>query len=136
MLTVWTEDISVTVYSEQTVQEAQNQPMEVSRIQKQLSKTGATEFVFEHLEIDQEGKVFLPMQQFNELRRQALEKLELEICGKFRRTSTEQPLLKQNSEEKKTEGVLLSVLTETLEQLEDVYKRQVYRSTDDSLCSA
>lgn len=81
MLTVWTEDISVTVYSEQTVQEAQNQPMEVSRIQKQLSKTGATEFVFEHLEIDQEGKVFLPMQQFNELRRQALEKLELEICG-------------------------------------------------------
>ena len=56
MLTVWTEDISVTVYSEQTVQEAQNQPMEVSRIQKQLSKTGATEFVFEHLEIDSEGK--------------------------------------------------------------------------------
>ena len=120
MLTVWTEDISVTVYSEQTVQEAQNQPMEVSRIQKQLSKTGATEFVFEHLEIDLEGKVFLPMQQLNELRRQALEKLELEICGKFRRTSTEQPLLKQNSEEKKTEGVLLSVLTETLEQLESV----------------
>ena len=69
--------------------------MEVSRIQKQLSKTGATEFVFEHLEIDLEGKVFLPMQQLNELRRQALEKLELEICGKFRRTSTEQPLLKQ-----------------------------------------
>ena len=60
------------------------------------------------------------MQQLNELRRQALEKLELEICGKFRRTSTEQPLLKQNSEEKKTEGVLLSVLTETLEQLESV----------------
>lgn len=120
MLTVWTEDISVTVYSEQTVQEAQNQPMEVSRIQKQLSKTGATEFVFEHLEIDLEGKVFLPMQQLNELRRQALEKLELEICGKFRRTSTEQPLLKQKSEEKETEGVLLSVLTETLEQLESV----------------
>mgnify|MGYP000718354317 FL=1 len=41
MLTVWTEDISVTVYSEQTVQEAQNQPMEVSRIQKQLSKDGS-----------------------------------------------------------------------------------------------
>lgn len=60
------------------------------------------------------------MQQFNELRRQALEKLELEICGKFRRTSTEQPLLKQKSEEKETEGVLLSVLTETLEQLESV----------------
>lgn len=44
------------------------------------------------------------MQQLNELRRQALEKLELEICGKFRRTSTKQPLLKQKSEEKETEG--------------------------------
>ena len=41
-------------FTEQEVQEAQNQPMEVSRIQKQLSKTGATEFVFEHLEIDLE----------------------------------------------------------------------------------
>ena len=39
---------------------------------KATSKTGATEFVFEHLEIDLEGKVFLPMQQLNELRRQAL----------------------------------------------------------------
>ena len=57
------------------------------------------------------------MQQLNELRRQALEKLELEICGKFRRTSTEQPLLKQKSEEKHA-AELLAEAKRVKEQLE------------------
>lgn len=42
-----------------------DQPMEVSRIQKQLSKTGATEFVFEHLEIDLEERCFFQCSSMN-----------------------------------------------------------------------
>ena len=120
MLTVWMGDVSATVYTEQSVQEAQKQPMEASRIEKQLCKTGTTEFLFEHLEIDLKGNVFLPMQQLNELRRQALEKLESEICRRFRRRLTVEPLFKSEDEEMRNEYPKISVLTESLEQLEGV----------------
>ena len=34
------------------VQEAFNQPMQIERIEKQMRKTGNTEFEFEHLQIE------------------------------------------------------------------------------------
>ena len=68
--------------------------MEETRIQKQICKTGNTAFVFEQLQIDLDGDVFLPMHQLNELRRQALEALEAEICRQFRRKGNVQPLSK------------------------------------------
>ena len=117
MLSVWTEQANVTVFSEQMVQQAQNQPMEEARIQKQICKTGNTAFVFEQLQIDLEGDVFLPMQQLNELRRQALEALEAEICRQFRRKGHVQPLSKPEVRSNEQTAPKLSVLAETPEQL-------------------
>ena len=67
------------------VQEALNQPMQIERIEKQMRKTGNTEFEFEHLQIELLGNVFLPMQSLNELRRKALDTLEDQILQKTRR---------------------------------------------------
>lgn len=83
-LTLSYRDYSVCVLGEK-VQEALNQPLDEERIRKQMCKTGNTEFAFEKLDIELNGKVFVPMQSLNELRRCALSKLEEEICGKYHR---------------------------------------------------
>lgn len=67
------------------VQEALNQPMEKARIEKQMRKTGNTAFSFEHLEVELQGNIFVPMQALNELRRRGIEKLEETILAQYRR---------------------------------------------------
>ncbi len=62
----------------QEVQEAQKQPLDPKRIEKQMRKTGNTEFVFERLKIHTEGNVFLPMQALNELRRRRNQRTDRE----------------------------------------------------------
>lgn len=69
----------------QEVQAAQKQPLDPARIEKQMRKTGNTEFVFDHLEIQTEGNVFLPMQALNELRREGIEALTEKIQMQYRR---------------------------------------------------
>ncbi|MGN1166736.1 MAG: U32 family peptidase [Lachnospiraceae bacterium] len=69
------------------VQEAKNQPLDQARIEKQMRKTGTTEFEFDCLEITMDDDVFLPMQALNELRREAISMLEEKILSAFRRKS-------------------------------------------------
>ena len=69
----------------QEVQEAQKQPLDPKRIEKQMRKTGNTEFVFERLKIHTEGNVFLPMQALNELRREGIKDLTEKIQMQYRR---------------------------------------------------
>lgn len=69
------------------VEEAKNAPMDEARIRKQLMKTGESPFEFEELSITIKGKVFVPVQALNAMRRQALEGLEKEILKRYRRIS-------------------------------------------------
>ncbi|MFR6139723.1 MAG: peptidase U32 family protein [Dorea longicatena] len=69
----------------QEVQAAQKQPLDPARIEKQMRKTGNTEFTFDNLEILIEGNVFLPMQALNELRREGIEELTEQIQMQYRR---------------------------------------------------
>lgn len=69
----------------QEVQAAQKQPLDPARIEKQMRKTGNTEFTFDNLEILIEGNVFLTMQALNELRREGIEELTEQIQMQYRR---------------------------------------------------
>lgn len=96
--------VSVTV-SGQTVQEALNQPMAREKVEKQLSKTGNTPFIFQELDIRITGNVFLPVQALNELRRRGLEALEQEILsGKFRSPETGRKKQQKRQTEKQQGG--------------------------------
>lgn len=77
-------DTMVEVFGEQ-VQSALNQPMDKERIEKQMRKTGNTEFEFSEFEVEMEGALFLPMQALNDLRRKGIEALEQAILRPFRR---------------------------------------------------
>lgn len=83
-LTVSYGDICFTVCSDK-VQEAMNHPIDVERVKKQLEKTGNTPFEFEELQIEITGNAFVPMQKLNEIRREALDKLQCEITERYRR---------------------------------------------------
>ncbi|MCI8417510.1 MAG: U32 family peptidase [Lachnospiraceae bacterium] len=72
-------------------QEPKNRPMSEQEIRRQMEKTGNTPFVWEHLTIETEEAVFIPLQSLNQLRRQGLRKLEEEICGRWRRAGIEKP---------------------------------------------
>lgn len=65
----------------------QKQPMGEEAIIKQLKKTGDTPFVFESLDIQLEDAVFLPVQQLNQMRREALEKLKEQLSLRGSRSS-------------------------------------------------
>ena len=75
ILEVQAGDVSVTVEGE-TVQAATNCPLGEDRIRRQMEKTGGSGFAFEKLDIFMGDDIFLPMQQLNHLRRQALEALQ------------------------------------------------------------
>ncbi|MEG1505078.1 MAG: DUF3656 domain-containing protein, partial [Lachnospiraceae bacterium] len=77
-------EITVTVEGD-IPQPSQNQPMDVVRVEKQMHKTGNTEFIFAELKIQMESDLFLSMQSLNELRRQGLLHLQEAICKSFRR---------------------------------------------------
>ena len=66
-------------------EEAKNAPMDQEKIRKQLEKTGGSPFVFESLLIHTEGNIFIPVQELNRMRREALETLEREIPARFYR---------------------------------------------------
>lgn len=112
---------TVEVFGE-IVQEALNQPMQKERIEKQMKKTGNTEFEFSALQIELTGNLFLPMQSLNELRRKGLEALSEAILMKTRRTC---PCFSENMPELSISAethVNFSALVETKEHLWEVLK--------------
>lgn len=76
------------------VQEAKKQPIQKEKIEEQLRKTGETPFIFNQLQINLNGSVFLPVSSLNELRRNALEQFEREFANQFRR---KRKILKETS---------------------------------------
>lgn len=64
---------------------AKKQPLDAGRVEKQMRKTGNTEFVFDRLDIEMTGDIFLPMQALNELRREAIEELTQQILSRYKR---------------------------------------------------
>lgn len=116
---------AVTVAGEKA-QEALSQPMSRERIEKQLRKTGNTEFEFSFLKTEIGEKVFLPMQSLNELRREALETLEKVICEKYRRSGEvkdpEEDKTELSMEEEVLSGWTASV--RTAEQMEVILEEE------------
>lgn len=61
------------------VDSAQKRPVAREDVEKQLNKTGNTDFMFSVLEIDMDEDIFIPLKALNELRRQAFEELEHQL---------------------------------------------------------
>lgn len=106
------------------VQPAVNRPLNASELEARLRKTGGTPFTFDHIEVDLEEGVFLPVPEVNELRRQALTAYEAKLFGSFRREEAGMavPSVRKtdHNAEKPQDACHFSVLVSTREQLKEV----------------
>ncbi len=104
----------------ETVQKAANQPLDPIRAEKQMRKTGNTEFQFDRLQVETEGGIFLPMHALNELRRRGIQELTEGILSKCRRKDAEKVGIfqHQDQEQRKTGEIRFSAMVQSQEQLE------------------
>ncbi|MDF2886558.1 MAG: peptidase [Lacrimispora sp.] len=98
------------------VMTALNQPMSEEKVLKQLNKTGNTPFLFQNLEADIKGNVFLPVQTLNDLRRRGLEELEAEILREYRREHKETENSGERKDVRSTRVSGIAKLTVSLEK--------------------
>lgn len=113
-------EIEVEVLGE-TAQEALNQPMDCARIEKQMRKTGNTEFEFEKFEVELHGDLFMPMQALNELRRRGMEALEQQILKPYRREESQMHQLDVTDKVAETQNAQkFHVYVEELSQFQEV----------------
>lgn len=81
-LTVHAKDTNVTVIGE-ICESAKNAPAKEEDLKNRLQKTNDTAFFFTSLSVTINGEVFAPVKQVNELRRNALEKLQEELLKSY-----------------------------------------------------
>lgn len=77
-------DLTVAVYG-QRAETAMTQPAAAEQLARQIKKTGNTLFEFQKLEVQLDGKVFLPLKALNELRRNGLDQLKKTILNRYQR---------------------------------------------------
>ena len=101
------------------VQAAQKSPVEEEKLRERLQKTGESNFCFEELKIKCGDNIFIPMGVINELRRNALLKLQEAILSPYRRKLTESLSCRDISAKKpfKPYEQCFTVLAENREQL-------------------
>ncbi len=74
--------LTVTVYTEQPLEEANRNPATAESAKAQLGKTGGTAFVFSPLSVTVEGSPFVPVSMLNQLRRDAIAALTEQVMAK------------------------------------------------------
>lgn len=103
------------------VQSAQKRPLAEEDVRKQISKLGQTEFTWSKLHICMEKDVFLSVQDLNDLRRKAIEKLTEAILQKERRCHEREPQIKEKFMTQESAGTLLiTAQAERREQIEEI----------------
>ena len=106
------------------VQEARKQPLSEERIRENAMKSGGTDFTILSLEIDTDGRSFVPISQINELRRDALDSLRDAVLASFRREIRAGSPQKEAGTADGSPQPYLSVLVSTEEQLSAALKEK------------
>jgi len=123
-------EIQVRVEGEVPIK-AQNQPLTVEKVDKQMRKTGNTPFQFDELEIQLEAGLFMAMQSLNEIRRQATDELERIIVESYRRASVS---MKEGIREipleiqKNSEDFQINIYVEKLSYIKEVLETKEIHS--------
>lgn len=101
--------------------EALNKPLDKNAIEKQIRKTGNTDFLVGKCDIQLDEGLFIPLGAINELRRKFLEKVTDNILSKYRRNVTHFEL--DNAEQPYSDETKINVEVWTKEQLNEVIKQ-------------
>ena len=95
-LKLWDDNGAAVYVTGAVVEKAQNQPMTEEKLRKQISKTGATPFEFEYLDIKSDDDIYVGISDLNDIRRRATDKLSETIIKKTKRKPVELEKFKSN----------------------------------------
>ncbi len=112
-------DLTVKVEGD-LAQKAMTQPTTKERIEKQMRKTGNTEFAFESLVIEIDDELFVPLQSLNDLRRRGIECLENKVLNDYRREWVPKNYQSEPESFKQEQNIPIHVCVEEKEQWEEV----------------
>ncbi len=113
----------------ETAKPAIRQPLGALRVEKQMRKTGETEFEFGQFQVSIDGDVFLPMQALNDLRRRGILELTENILKGYRRSKAEDFGMLREEASKKTEKVCGKVSEKTEKVCGEAAKEQAVSLT-------
>lgn len=116
-------------------EEAKNQPITEDDLQEQLNKLGNTPYKFGSLELNIDNNLFIPISKINELRRKAVEELNLKRSKQFisceRSSRINEEDFKLETAAKKEEAQLTVYLKE-IDYLDDILEVGIDRVYCDS----
>ena len=69
-----------------TVLAAEKRPMSCDDFEKQLRKTGDSDFIFDRIEVDTDGGSFVRVAEINSLRRRAIEEMKGRLTDGYKRS--------------------------------------------------
>lgn len=98
----------VQVKSTYLVEAAIHAPLTKNRIEEQMKKLGNTVFLFKDFDFEMEEDVFIPIQVLNEIRREAILKLQEERCKRKVYEKKEYFIEVPSFPQKKTKSIVLS----------------------------
>lgn len=110
---------TVTVRSGE-VAESVNRPLDIQTVEKQMKKTGGSEFSFANLEIQLPDNAFMTMKQLNELRREGFRLLREESLKKSKRNEQPQESLVLPQKSVECEDAQLWVSVQNKEQFDSL----------------
>jgi putative protease len=99
-LQLWDMDGSSVYVTGDVVEKAEDRPTAPEKLKQQTEKLGATPFVLESLELEVDSDIFVNIRSLNQLRRNAVESLEVAILKKSKRHIPQED--KKEAKEKKT----------------------------------
>ena len=132
---VWDKDCLVE-YVGPIVDAAVNKPLSIGDIEKQMRKTGGTEFVVNKVQVDIYGDIFIPVGTLNEIRRECLNEFKQKCLSKYHRMllsenktdeeySESYECINKNELSDNEDGSYnrkITILVSNYEQLEEVFK--------------
>lgn len=113
-----TQEIEMEYNSEYIIQVAQNKSVSQDKILENLSKLGGTIYNLTNIELDMDENIFVPISEINNLRRQAIEKLDKKYLIKNNKTKIKYDYF--NKTQKSKRHSTLSVEVSDLEDLKKI----------------
>lgn len=128
MLTVSSSNEEVTVTGD-AIEESLNRPATLEDVSTRLKKLGNTNYYCDDIDVKLDGNAFIPIKSLNELRREAIEKLEEKILYKYKRTAKEYENISVSEIQKLPQGELtVQIMTDN--QLNAVCSSEYYDRID------
>ncbi|MGL4308778.1 MAG: peptidase U32 family protein [Cetobacterium sp.] len=125
--------IFVEIEGDKELEIAQKKSLTENDILEKLSECGDTTFIVSGHRIEISDNIFMPISYIKSLRREAMEKLKIEILESYRRTDASEEMIDEIYREAESKKIILSGIVRNNEQKEALKKLGIEKIYDHGL---